>query len=491
MQNIGSRNLHKTGNLFSFLLLFMGAMFGILIGFSIQMLGPLIASIVIPGIIIMTVVLFKAPEYGILILLIFVSGILPNTLNPFINLGFGNFQVSDIILISLLVVVMLKLIFQSDFSFHKTPLDLPVLLFCIAVVIGIGTAVINHGIRFSYTTYDARILLHYSLFFAVTNLIRTKSQLMRLLRGFILIGIFVALLIFFQALLGNTFQLVSSEYFKESAVLRAYHPGFVVVFIILMVIISLLTISHTTLPIRITYFIVLLIMGLAVLFSLTRNVIVSTALSIIVLFILLRGMQLSRLVMSLIVLGMVVIAGFTVLTLVNPESVVLAYPSSIMQRFSNLFSVEGLSGESNLYWRFFELRFAWEKVVENPMWGIGLHTNYRPPFIGEDAPANFIHNGYMMVWLKTGLIGLIAFLWFIILFQARGFRLWARVHDDFLQATALGFSLVFFAMMFSNWGAPLFVENFNLAFFAAMMGINEVIFSLNSLKDQTEPAVPV
>jgi len=63
MQNIGSRNLHKTGNLFSFLLLFMGAMFGILIGFSIQMLGPLIASIVIPGIIIMTVVLFKAPEY--------------------------------------------------------------------------------------------------------------------------------------------------------------------------------------------------------------------------------------------------------------------------------------------------------------------------------------------------------------------------------------------------------------------------------------------
>jgi len=134
---------------------------GVLLGGVLLLFGGIIALAVPLGLILIYM-LFKTPEYVIIILLLFTSGILPANANPYVNLGIGHFQFSDLVLSSLLGITLVRAMAEHGFKLRATPLNLPLLLFCISVFIGIGTAVARHGIRFSHTTYEARILLTYS-----------------------------------------------------------------------------------------------------------------------------------------------------------------------------------------------------------------------------------------------------------------------------------------------------------------------------------------
>ncbi len=453
-----------------------GALAGLLVGFALLVLGPTSAAL-IPLAVVFVFVLFKAPEFAVLLVLLLTSGLLPAQYNPSINLFVGHFQVSDLALISLLAVAGVRLLAERRFRLRPTLLYLPLVLFCLAIVGGMVTAVVVHGIPFSHTTYEARILLYYSLFFATVNLIRTRQQAFRLVYGILSIGILIALLIIGQIILGFSIPIILPAYFKTDLLMRAYHPGFITIYMTMIILICSLAFNIRPLR-KVVIWVVVLILALANTISLGRNIVVSSLLAMTILLFLLSTTQRRVWIRNMSILFILAIGSFGILHFLTPSATVLAYPGALIQRLTHFFTVSPLSPDETMLWRVEEAGYAWEHISHNPIFGIGFSVNYRPAFSQTDTLQRFIHNGYLWVWLKTGLIGLIPFIWFLVTFLVRGFQNWAMVEDDLLRAAALGFTLVIFAIMVSDFLAPLLVENFNLAFFAAGMGVIEAIFAL-------------
>jgi len=236
--------------------------------------------------------------------------------------------------------------------------------------------------------------------------------------------------------------------------------------------------SRTAYHWKIIIWIILVILGSSLMVSLGRNIVVSTVLSMILLFFLLHSPYRERLIMNVFIFGLLTIILFGLISWFAPTSRLLAYPQALMDRFAHLFTTNIMSDDETLLWRIKETRFAWEQISQSPILGIGLRTPYRAEFFKGDELLSYIHNGYLWLWLKTGLLGLTAFLWFLLAFLWRGVQEWRQVKHEFMRSATLGFTLVVLAMLFSNFVAPVFVEGFNLAFFAAAIGIVESTFAL-------------
>lgn len=456
----------------------VGMTAGVLIGLFLLTLGPIptIGILLFP---ILLVMLFKVPELLLLAMLAYTSGLIPSQFNPYINLGVGHFQISDLILISLLGVAGFRIFTERDFQFRKTPLDIPIILYCLAVFWGIYTSVTQYETKFSYTTYEARIMLTYSVFFVVTQLLRKPEQLKRLIIGIFIVGVVVSALMILQAITGFNLSFVPSSYFRASSLTRAYHPGFYAVFITMMMFISLLAVRKTGIR-TLALWLAIFILGLSITISLGRNIVFSTLIAIVTLVILLRGEERRRLILSILAIVFIAVSLFSVINVLKPSSALLAYPRALMGRIFNLVETDPFSPDETLLWRVEETGYAWNQIKVHPFVGIGLFNFYRPPFFDGDTLQTYIHNGYLWIWLKTGLIGLIPFLCFILGFVLHGFLSWKKIPDPFLRSVTLGASLIIFAMAFSNFVAPVLIEGFNLAFFAVTIGIGESILAMKS-----------
>ena len=453
-----------------------GAAVGLAIGVLLFVAGPAL-TVAVVAILAYAWVLFKAPEFAILLLLVFTSGLLPGEFNPSYDLLVGHFQLADLILISLLAIIAVRLLVERDFRFRAGHLSLPLVLFFLTVVGGMITAIVQHGVPFRYTTYEARILLYYSAFFAAANLIRTPRQARRLVAGIFVIGVVVAARIVVEIGLGYTISTVLPVYLKADLLARPYHPGFIAIYMTIMALICSLAFDLRP-RWKIAVWAAILLLAAANIISLGRNIIVSSVLAFLALLYALSAGQRRTWLKAMLVLLILAVGLYGILQLLSPTTSVLAYSRALAQRLSHFFSAGPLSPEETLLWRVREATYARQQLTQSVLLGIGPSVSYRPAFSETDTMQQFIHNGYLWLWLKTGLLGLVTFLWFLIAFLRDGFRKWAEVQDTLLRAAAIGFTLVILALMFSNLVAPLFVENFNLAFLAAGMGVVEAVFAL-------------
>jgi len=97
---------------------------------------------------------------------------------------------------------------------------------------------------------------------------------------------------------------------------------------------------------------------------------------------------------------------------------------------------------NNIRWQIWQTSF--ELIKKNPIKGVGL-GNYQNAFgaLTKDR-ANFPeyitpmalspHNLYLAFWLTTGLLGLVAFIWLIVVFFRLGFASFSRVESVFLMS---------------------------------------------------------
>jgi O-antigen ligase len=417
---------------------------------------------------------FTNPEIVILVVLCFTSGFIPSRFNPFIRLPVGSFQVSDLLLVWLLFMVVFRVFTDKNFPYVKTPLDVPVLSFYGAVVLGLGTAVFRFGINFSHATYEARMLIYYLIFFAVTNLIRTRSQLVRLVRGVLSIGLLVAGTMVIQAILGRSVSLMDDSALQGRGLIRFFYPGYTVSYIVLTTLICDMALRKHP-PYPLLRALRVLVLGIGLLITLGRNILASGAISCVVLIFILRKAQRSRLVLNVLLVAFITLGFVGMLAISGRGALILEYSAAYLGRLSRMFSAEIVAPEETLVPRWVEMQYAWAQLVKHPILGIGLHNPYRPPFYEGDPLRHYIHNAYLSIWLKTGLVGLASFLWFSVHFLWRGFQRWRDVQDDFLRAVSLGFTLAYLGMMLSNLVAPTFVEGWSLAIFGVILGINESI----------------
>lgn len=423
---------------------------------------------------------FIVPELVVLMVLALASGLIPSRFNPSLDLIIGHLQVSDLLVLWLLFVVFLRVFTDKSIHFTRTPIDLPVLLFCGAVLVGLGTAVYRFGINFSTATWEARWLMYYLIFFAVTNLIRTRAQQTRLLQGVLAIALLLALTMILQSSLTASWLPEVSGTWQVGGLVRVSNRGFPVVYVAFLALISLMSVRGTASRSFWKWSQVLLL-GTALFVAITRNVFVSITAGCLLLVAILSKTGRSRLFQSVLGLSLLGIGLGSLLMLAGWESKVIEYSAVFYDRILRMFSPEILAPSENLVPRFVEIRYAWSEILKNPILGIGLYSPYRPPFYpGEPSyMQTYIHVAVLSLWLKTGIFGLVSFLWFSTIFLRCGFRRWRRVQDDFLRPAVLGLTVAYAGLMLSNLVAPSMVQPEILPVFGIVLGLQQSII-LNS-----------
>jgi O-antigen ligase len=449
---------------------------GILLGAASLALGPALVLMGLTGVLVVYLALVT-PEIIVLVLLAFVLELIPPQYNLSVSLFVGHFFVTDLLLAMLLSIVLVRLLADKTFRLVKTPLDTPMLLFCGAAVVGMATAIRSHGIRFSHATPEARVYIYYLIFFVVTNLIRTRSQLARLIHGILVIAVLVAGTMVMQAMAGRSLIIMQAWQVQGEELVRLFNPGFVLCYIALMTLICGMALrqDHRS---RWIHYLLILLLGLGLVTTVTRNVLVSLTIALAVLAVILRKSGLSRLATNLWVVAGIALFGIAMLTLLGGEKRLLEYFSGFFERTSSMFSSTILSSQENVLIRWNEIEYAWQQIVTHPIFGIGFQTAYRPVFARFELVSltHYLHNAYLSMWLKTGLLGPIAFLWLSWRFLSRGLRHWGEAQDSFFSAVTLGFTLAYLGLMISNLVAPTFVQDRSAMIFGVMMGINEVAF---------------
>jgi O-antigen ligase len=455
-----------------------GAALGIgsVLGVAALCLGPFTVLAVVAGLVV-ALATFSYPEFVILLLLCLVLPIIPAWPNPYFRLAGRGFFASDLVLMWLLAVILLRSMIEKDFTFRRTPLDVPLLFTVGATLVAVGTAVSKHGVNLSDTTYELRIILYYLVFFAVTNLIRTKDQLQRLIGGIFIVGAVMAGMLVISVTFGDSVGLTDPTLKMDEEVVRVFNPGWLIVYLTIVPLVVNLArgapwAGNVISPA------LLLLECVSLLLTLGRNLIISSAASLLVLVGLLNSSQRSRL-MAKVVVGIFVAAlAVAILTAADSESKLLRYIPAFLDRFRHLFEVGIEASTETLTWRTNENRYAWSHIIENPLLGIGLFSAYRPPFfVGDTTLIRFIHNAYLWFWLRTGLLGLAAFLWLSFRFLQRGLGQWSSVEDGFGSSLVLGFSLAYLALMISNIVAPSFVQSMSATALAVTWGISEVLLA--------------
>ena len=410
-------------------------------------------------------------EAVLLLLLAFATSLIPGDLNLSVRLAVVNVYVTDLLFMPLLAVLLLRLLLRDGWRWRSTPLDLPLLLFLGATVSGMLTASLTRGVPLADTTYEAHFLLYYVAFFLVTNMVRRPEQLRRLVIGGFAIALLVALTIVVQGL-GVAIPFVSASILRtDEGVIRMFHPGGSLLFHSLIVVTCYLLLAGAeTRLLPIVSAGGLLAVALAM--GLSRNTLIAAAVGLLVGVIILRGRHLSRLMVPGILL--LAIIGAVLWLETNGQSSFLGrYLEAYGTRVSRMLSGDLLTDADTLNWRLREVEYAVPLVRENPVLGIGLSVPYRPPFYVTDPLTRYIHNSYLWLWLKTGLVGLVAFLWLSYRFLTRSLRLWQGNSSDLMQALVLGTGLAFLGDMLSNLVAPSFVQDWGSLVYPLLLGAVE------------------
>ncbi len=147
-------------------------------------------------------------------------------------------------------------------------------------------------------------------------------------------------------------------------------------------------------------------------------------------------------------------------------------------RFLSSFSTKlGSSTFSNVT-RLLEYGVALEKIKGYPIfgYGVGYKLSYVDPILQERIRSGIVHQFYIMIILKMGLIGLFAFLWIYYVFFREGLRGSRMIEDSHYKGLAYGFmanSVEQLVISFTNHQFATVDNNFYLAF--TMAGVMVLI----------------
>lgn len=420
------------------------------------------------------------PEIGILAIVAITSNLINPDKLPLVKAGPISFHIPDLILVFLLFMVVYKILNSKDTQFIHTPLDTPVILFCIASFISVIIAVLNpsSGINFILRRY--RPIMYYWIFFVATNLIVKKRQLFLLIYGLIIIAVLASILMFAQVIFPSMEIIASRSQSLITAgqsftgIERLYFQGDRIIYVLLLIVLVSFITKANLLPAWLEFGLIGII-GVGEFFTFQRNYWLTIAAMIALLFSLVSQDGRNRFfqwIASCVLLFFIAI---------NIPGFPVHYLDAAVDRITRGIELDTLLQDTSTQYRVNETRYAFRTIQEKPFTGIGLGNYYRPAFPNE-APWNnetnlrwYIHNSYLWVWIDMGLIGIIPFVWFYVAAVIRNLRYWRKVGDSRLRAFVLGSTLGVLGQSISNFVAPNFIQSWVLAIFPLVIGMNEVI----------------
>lgn len=443
-------------------------MVGVIFGMIVLRAGVLVSLALSAGFLLVVLVWF----YSIIGILAVIGGacFIPfNSALPLANVG--SIHIPDLILYLLIGLVILKTLVLTNIRMVRTPLDIPLIIF---VVVGIASLVVGKFLNlydFFQALREFKVVLYYLLALIITNIIRDKRELKLLIYGCLSLGIIAAFTIILQAWINPP---GASD--DPMEVFYRYQEGMsggLLSYWTLIALICFLFVSK----VRFYYILGAVIPLFSLILSFSRHWWISFVFSVSLIFAFNFKKNRARIfgILSLIIFFAFLVVGAFLLR-IEP---IPTYLNLITTRAETLTFREKVD---NWEIRKVENKYAIEKILSQPIWGIGFQRPYRPQiYFPEDNIDCFVHNGYLWILLKLGIIGFVPFVWFSLIFVLRGMRYWNHVEDKFLKGIVLGSVCAYLGIALASVAAPHFMQNWEVAVLGLLFGVNEVIYRMQGL----------
>lgn len=424
------------------------------------------------------------PELGLLAIVLITVGLVDSTRLPLLGIGPISLHITDVLLLYLLALVLTRLLLVRGSEAVSTPLDVPVLWFCLASLFSATLAITQFSVNTHFVLRRLRPLMYYLSFFAVTNLIRDRRQLTTLVNGLLLIAVLACLAMLIQVLVpslhlvqSRTGELVTAgrEY---AGVIRTYIEAERLIYSMVLLSASLLILQGRWLPPGLESARTA-VLGTGLFLSFQRNYWLT-----MIAMLALLGALVPR-VYRFRILRWGILAIVAVALLVSlPGEDLDRYLVAGWERLFWGMKTETLAYDTSTQMRVMEITHAVQSIAQHPLLGIGLGNLYRPAIAGDryynpEYPGFglrwYIHNAYLWVWIDMGLMGLIPFIWLYAGCVVRGVKHWRGIRDPKLRPVVLGLTLAILGQGISNLVAPNFFQSWVLVVFAIFIGVNELI----------------
>ncbi len=424
------------------------------------------------------------PALGVLVIIGIIASIVFEEGLPYLTIGTISLHFTDIILLLLVAKIVYELIVSRDFHLARTPADVPLLLFLAIALTSTLVAVYAYDVDFNIAMREFRHFAYYLMFFIVTSFVRDKKTIKFILNVMFGIATVVAAVMIIQAIIGPSIQLMPGR--VEAArtfgttyqATRILPPGQLLLYVSLITVLcEIFLVSKGSFQKSYRY-LFLITFGGAILLTFNRSYWVTILFCLVILVCSSTILQKARMiVVGVVFLALLVLAvQFGVLR----SDKVDGFIQAVAARVESLYDAERIMHSATIKWRKMEHFYAAESIKDHPLIGIGLGNEYRPYYIKpRDDLTRYIHNGYYGITLKTGFLGLAAYLCFFILSLVRGVLYWKRVDDHALKTALVGFSLSATGIMIAVIINPIFLQWYSIVIIATMFGLNEAIIRLH------------
>ena len=473
---------------------------GLVLGIALVLFPPLwvlVAVAVLP----FSFAIIKRPEIGLLGIMVLKSTIISEDSLPRIQLGFGRLLITDIILLVLFGMIVFRWLVEPGFKINRTPLDAPLLAFYGLAILSTLNAIFHSSLTINESLGEVRMINNYLAFFIVANLVREERQLRLVIRGLLILATLVAIAMIVQYLLGPSapilpgrVETLDTEGQSFGDVARIIPPGESLIYVAYITLTVTLALNKFK-PISWLMFLQWSMLGLAVALTFKRNLWVGVGLAFLLLLLLSWGKV--RLRMLIGVLAITLLATIILLPILNePGSKVAITVRGSFDRLVSLANPQTFEDpQSSLRWRDFEYSYALPQIASHPLTGLGLGSSYRPFVPGKDWAGHdrtrFIHNGYLHIMVKSGLLAFLCFFSFSLVSLWRGFKFWRQVYDRQFQAIVLGFTLAFLGILIGSFVSAMIVKSYWTPVIGIMLGINEVILKFWREKSRIDQAIMI
>lgn len=401
---------------------------------------------------------WRWPLLALVVVLLAVLGVLPVVKNKLVDLLMVAF-------LGLMFVVRMHDLPQIMARYRTQFFMMGALMLCALLSAAYGHLYQRHFTAYVYS--ETSIILHWLMFLGVALLAHDENAAEKVLQaviGLAMVLCLVALAQSFFALRLNFSGESRVEVLDEasggiSAIKRSLVPGVpLVLFSYFLSLQALLRGSGR----RWAWGLVWVVTSLALFVSFGRALWAVTALLSIVAAAMVGRQALLRFVMFAGVMGAMLVA---VLAVFQPDVL-----TGIVNRMTSLRNEGGAS--TSLGWRLTENYFAVPQIMNNLWIGLGLGAEYKPRFVELryfSEQTRYIHNGYLYVLLKMGVIGLLLYLAFYwtLLRACMADRLFLREEHAPRAATLL----VLVAVLLLNFTQPEFFASVTITAMATLIPV--------------------
>lgn len=416
------------------------------------------------------------PELGIIGVMALLFGIVPYWLMPQVPFAGGQLQASELAFFGLLIIIAIQATLRTGnwargLRIYAWPIGL---LLVLALVSSISAYFFFEN-KLKDILYEARIFIYWLIVPAVVVVLDSRKKLDRFLVALLALGVLLASMVLIQSFTGLTLLSARSAAVELSTANEVYSDvvrsslgqGVYVILFSLFLLIAryLLKVAK---PLAYAPLIVVLAAG--VLSTFGRGVWVASAIGALFMGLLVGEKGIFKILLG----GTVVVLVAAVLLSVSRPQMLNALSDRVMS-----IDTKVVQQDESLVWREIEREYAYKKISQYPF-GIGLGGDYQPIRNRQMKPeqTRYIHNSYLYLALKLGLIAIVIPFWVSWLMYANGRRLMRDMKDARHRATVAAVVAAFMLPNITSFTQPEWMDHPGVAFMGIMIGLMGVLNNL-------------